>query len=82
MQCKYDIKRILEFKNEKCKSDYFSIDDDIWLIYEDFNEGDIEVKGKIVGIEEDGYLLISNTKTLRIEMYYLSNIKHLIHYIL
>lgn len=76
--CKYDIKTVLELKNEKSSKEYFSVDDVVEMIYEDFNDGEIEVKGKIVGIEDDGYLLIYNFKSLNSEYYYLSNVKYIV----
>lgn len=74
----YKVKRVLEFKNDKGKKEYYSIGDAIIMIYEDFNDGEIEIKGNIVGIEDDGYLLVDRYKTLHIEKYYLSNIVYMI----
>lgn len=80
MQCNYDIKRVLKFNNGKCgsKTEYYSVDDMIIMGYEDVNDGEIEIRGYIVGIEDDGYLLIYNHKSGRIQKYYLSNITFMI----
>ena len=75
---KYEVKRVLEFKNDKCKTEYLSVGDDIIMGYEDYNEGVIEIKGEVLGIEDDGYLLIYRHKTLKIEKYELCNIIFLI----
>lgn len=79
MVCAYNVKRVLEFKNESGKREHFSVGDNIVMIYDDFNDGEEEVRGKIVGIEDSGYLLITSKMSTRIYMYYLSNIKYLTH---
>lgn len=74
--CSYKVKRVLEFKNDKqCKTEYFSVGDSIIMIYEDINEGNVEIKGEIVGVEDEGYLLIASNKTLGIHRYYLYNVR-------
>ena len=53
----YELRRCLSFKNRDDKTKHYFENDDIILIYEDYNEGEIEVKGVVFGFTESDIIL-------------------------
>lgn len=53
----YELRRCLSFKNRGDKTKHYFENDNIIFIYEDCNEGEIEVKGVIFGFTESDIIL-------------------------
>ena len=62
----YDVRTCLSFKNKGEETKHYFEKDNIVIIFEDCNDGAIEIKGKVFCFTDDGIVLYVNG---RLEVY-------------